>query len=149
MRLMAVVLLCVGLLGSSSVLAAETPAAAFAPLQGAWIVRAAEQNGKPFDAIKGGRITITGESFDLATAAGSHFAGKLKLDTAATPHLIDFELSNGARWLGIYTVNASTFRLNYVEDDGNTKRPAVFATTADTPGTVIVMRKDQSGDSEK
>jgi uncharacterized protein (TIGR03067 family) len=134
--------LCVALLASPGSPAADAPVpVAFQPLQGSWVVSAAEQSGKPFDAIKGGRLTIQGETFDLETAAGTRLVGKLKLDAAVTPHHLDFLLSNGPVWLAIYSVSATTFRLNYVEDDNNTKRPTVFATTADTPGTVIVMRK--------
>lgn len=33
------------------------------------------------------------------------------------------------------------FRLNYIEADSDTTRPTLFATTADTPGTVIVLQR--------
>jgi len=33
------------------------------------------------------------------------------------------------------------FRLNYVEAGGRDKRPTLFATSADSPGLVIVMRR--------
>ena len=114
---------------------------AFDALRGTWEVTAAEQGGKPFDAIKGGRLIVNGEKFELTTASGNHFDGTLRLKSDATPRQIDFVLSGGAVWIGIYTVSATTFRLNYVEQEGDAKRPMEFATTADTPGTVIVLKK--------
>ena len=116
-------------------------AGTFEPLRGAWMVTGAEQSGKPFDAIKGGKLTITGEHFDLMTAAGNHLEGTLRLNNETSPRQIDFVLSTGPVWVGIYSVNATTFRLHYVEQEDGAKRPTVFATTTDTPGTVIVMKK--------
>lgn len=127
-------------LGVSAYAAESSPHEA---LRGTWTVTAAEQGGKPFDDIKGGKLTISGEKFDLVTAAGNHFDGTLRLKADSTPGQIDFVLSTGAVWIGIYTVNATTFRLNYVEQEGDARRPTAFATTADTPGTVIVMKKAQ------
>jgi uncharacterized protein (TIGR03067 family) len=129
------------LLVSALTLAAEgQELAGFAPLQGEWTVTAAEQGGQPFDAIKGGVLTITADGFALRTAVGNLFEGKLVLDPAARPATIDFQLSDGAVWEGIYTTSGDIFRLNYVER-GDAARPTVFATTADTLGTVIVLRR--------
>ncbi len=114
-----------------------------APLQGTWTVTAAEQGGKPFDVIKGGVLTITGQSFELRTASGNALDGTLQVQPAASPQQLDFLLSTGAHWEAIYVQNCDIFRLNYVEQGDGVKRPAVFATTADTQGTVIVMRKAQ------
>lgn len=112
----------------------------FEPLQGVWMVTAAEQGGRPFD-ITGGVLRIDGEAFALRTAIGNEFSGTLWLNAAASPKQLDFVHSDGAVWEGIYAVSGDVFRLNYVER-GDAERPTVFATTADTFGTVIVMRKD-------
>lgn len=118
----------------------QEPAADFRALQGAWTVTGAEQTGQPFDVIKGGVLTITGDAFALRTAIGNEFDGKLTLDGRASPKQIDFLLSSGAVWEGIYAVSGDVFRLNYVEQ-GDAPRPTVFATSAETFGTVIVMRR--------
>ena len=111
----------------------------FAALQGSWTVRAAEQGGQPFDAIVGGMLTIDNETFALTTAVGNEFSGALELDDSASPARIDFHLTDGTHWTGIYTVGNGMLRLNYVDAGEGAERPEVFATTADTPGTVIVL----------
>ncbi|MDE0000643.1 MAG: TIGR03067 domain-containing protein [Rhodospirillaceae bacterium] len=111
----------------------------FTPLQGSWTVRAAEQGGQPFDEIVGGVLTIDDDTFALRTAVGNEFSGALELDNSASPWHIDFRLTDGTHWTGIYTVGNGMFRLNYVDAGEGATRPEVFATTADTPGTVIVL----------
>ena len=44
------------------------------------MVSAAEHNGKPFDAIKGGVMTIASEGFEIRTASGNMLKGTLKVD---------------------------------------------------------------------
>ena len=114
-----------------------TPGAA--ALQGSWTVRAAEQGGQPFDAIVGGMLTIDNDTFALTTAVGNEFSGALELDASASPARIDFLLTDGTHWTGIYTVGNGMLRLNYVDAGEGAERPEIFATTADTPGTVIVL----------
>ena len=106
-----------------------------------WTVSAAEQGGKPFDVIKGGMLKISGDAFELQTAAGNRLDGKLIVDAAASPKQIDFLLSTGAIWQGIYAVTAGLLRLNYVEKGDGVTRPSLFATDTDTLGTVIVLRR--------
>jgi len=118
-------------------------AAELAHLRGAWTVTAAEQGGKPFDAINGGVLTIDGTSFALRTASGNELAGTIAIDPGAVPKQLDFLHSTGKIWEAIYTVAGEVLRLNYVER-GDAPRPTVFATTADTPSTVIVLRKAAS-----
>lgn len=110
-------------------------------LQGGWIVVAAEQRGKPFDAIRGGGLVIEGNSFQLRTAAGNEMKGEIKVDAAASPRHLDFLHANGAQWHAIYSVDEETFRLNYVEAGGRDTRPTLFATSSETAGTVIVMNR--------
>ena len=110
-------------------------------LQGAWTVTAAEQNGRPFDAIKGGVLTIAERNFTLRTASGNELKGELRVDAAASPRHLDLVHTGGPVWEAIYTADGDLFRLNYVEADGRSKRPTLFATSADAAGTVIVMRR--------
>ena len=111
----------------------------FAPLQGSWTVRAAEQGGQPFEEIVGGMLTIDNDTFALTTAVGNEFSGALELDDSASPARIDFHLTDGTHWTGIYTVGNGMLRLNYVDAGEGAERPEIFATTAETPGTVIVL----------
>lgn len=111
-------------------------------LQGGWLVVAAEQRGKPFEAIKGGALVIEGATFFLRTAAGSEFRGEIRVDPARSPRQIDFvHEKNGPVWEAIYSVNDEMLRLNYVEAGERNPRPTLFATSADTAGTVIVMNR--------
>ena len=110
-------------------------------LQGEWTVEAAEQRGRPFDVIVGGVLTITDDRFALRTAAGNEFGGRLRIDATQSPRQIDFVHDDGLLWEAIYVAQPDFFRLNYVEADADTARPTLFATTADTPGTVIVMQR--------
>ena len=73
----------------------------FGRLQGTWTVTAAEQNGKPFDVIKGGVLTITDSTFALRTAAGNEFKGELRINPATTPRQLDFVHANGMVWEAI------------------------------------------------
>lgn len=139
----AVVVAALACFGTTAGMAQESSEASFVPLQGAWTVRAAEQRGQPFDAIVGGLLRIEGSSFALRTATGNELNGVLRLDAAASPMQIDFVLSDGAVWEGIYAASGDVLRLNYVEADDGIERPNVFATTADTPGTVIVLGRDR------
>ena len=113
----------------------------FRTLQGEWTVAAAEQRGRPFDAIVGGVLTITDDRFALLTAAGNAFEGRIRVDATKTPRQLDFVHDDGLLWEAIYVAQPDFFRLNYVEADADTARPTLFVTTADTPGTVIVMQR--------
>jgi len=128
----------------------EEPSAStdFATLQGHWVVTAAEQSGRPFDIIKGGLMTVAGDDFVIKTVAGNRFDGKVRLDSNVTPKQIDFLLSTGALWEGIYTVTPSVLRINRVESEDGIDRPTVFATTADTPGLIMVMRRSEVAASD-
>ena len=110
-------------------------------LQGEWTVAAAEQRGRPFDVIVGGVLTITGDRFALLTATGNEFEGQIRIDATQSPGHLDFVHDDGLLWEAIYAAQPDFFRLNYVEADEGTPRPTLFATTADTPGTVIVMQR--------
>lgn len=54
---------------------------------------------------------------------------------------LDFVHDDGRLWEAIFVAQPDFFRLNYVEADTDTARPTMFATTANTPGTVIVMQR--------
>ena len=110
-------------------------------LQGEWTVAAAEQRGRPFDVIVGGVLTITDDRFELLTAAGNAFEGQIRIDASKSPRHMDFLHDDGLLWEAIYVAQPDFFRLNYVEADADTPRPTLFVTTADTPGTVIVMQR--------
>lgn len=110
-------------------------------LQGEWTVAAAEQRGRPFDVIVGGVLTITDDRFELLTAAGNAFEGQIRIDASMSPRHLDFLHDDGLLWEAIYVAQPDFFRLNYVEADADTPRPTLFVTTADTPGTVIVMQR--------
>ena len=113
------------------------------PLQGRWVVTAAEHQGKPFDAIKGGVMTIAGDAFeDPLNASGNMLKGTLKLDASKQPSQLDMLHADGARWEAIYVVEGETFRLNYVEAGGKDARPVTFTTNDTSEATVIVLRRE-------
>ncbi len=120
---------------------AQSPAAT-TPLQGRWVVTAAEHQGKPFDAIKGGVMTIAGDGFEVRTASGNLLKGTLTLDASKQPAQMDMTHADGARWEAIYVVDGDTFRLNYVEAGGKDPRPTTFTTNDATEATVIILRRE-------
>ena len=113
-----------------------------APLQGRWVVTAAEHNGKPFDAIKGGVMTISSDGFEIRTASGNMLKGTLRLDPSKQPSQMDMTHADGARWEAIYAIDGETFRLNYVEAGGKDVRPTTFTTSNTTEATVITLRRE-------
>ncbi len=126
-----------------AVVAAQAPATEeLRKLEGGWIVVAAEQRGKPFNAIRGGGLLIDGKTFLLRTAAKNEFKGEIRIDASKSPKQLDFiHAGTGVVWQAIYTVDDETFRLNYVEGGGKDPRPTLFATSSDSGGTVIVMNR--------
>ena len=116
--------------------------AALAPLQGRWVVTAAEHEGKPLDAIKGGVMTITADSFEVRTASGNMLKGTLTLDPSKQPSQMDMIHADGERWEAIYAIDDETFRLNYVEAGGKDARPTTFTTSDTTDATVIMLRRE-------
>ena len=113
-----------------------------APLQGRWVVAAAEHNGKPFEAIKGGVMTIASDGFEIRTASGNMLKGTLKLDPSKQPSQMDMIHADGARWEAIYAIDGETFRLNYVEAGGQDVRPTTFTTSDTTEATVITLHRE-------
>lgn len=113
-----------------------------APLQGRWVVTAAEHEGKPLDAIKGGVMTIAGNAFEVRTASGNVLKGTLTVDTSKQPLQVDMVHADGARWEAIYALEGDTFRLNYIEAGGKDVRPTSFTTSGATEATIIVMRRE-------
>jgi uncharacterized protein (TIGR03067 family) len=137
-----VVCLCAVAVGARARAAQDPATEEFKKLEGGWIVVAAEQRGKPFDAIRGGALVIEGRSFLLRTAAKNEFKGELRIDPSKLPRQLDFiHGQGGVVWNAIYTVDEETFRLNYVEAGGRDSRPTLFATSSDSAGTVIVMNR--------
>ena len=92
-------------------------------------------------ALVGGVLTITGDRFTLLTAADNEFQGRIRIDATQSPGHLDFFHDDGLLWEAIFVAQPGFFRLNYVEADMDTARPTMFATTVDTPGTVIVMQR--------
>jgi uncharacterized protein (TIGR03067 family) len=115
---------------------------ASSPLQGRWVVTAAEHQGKPFEAIKGGVMTIAGDAFEVRTASGNMLKGTLKLDASKQPAHLDMVHADGERWEGIFAIEGDTFRMNYVEAGGKDVRPTTFTTNDATEATVIVLRRE-------
>lgn len=113
-----------------------------ATLQGRWVVTGAEHEGKPFDAIKGGVMTIAGDGFEIRTASGNMLKGTLRLDASKQPSLLDMVHADGERWEAIYAIEGDTFRLNYVEAGGKDPRPTTFTTSDTTEATIITLRRE-------
>lgn len=122
---------------------AQDKLGALAPLQGRWVVTAAEHNGKPLDAIKGGVMTIAGDAFEVRTASGNVLKGTLRSDSSKTPGQLDMLHADGERWEAIYEVAGDAFRINYVEAGGKDPRPTRFTPSATTEESLVTMRREQ------
>jgi len=142
MRRVQCVLLAVLSLGLAAWAGAQSGAPALAPLQGRWVVAAAEHNARPLDAIKGGVMTVTGEAFEIRTASGNMLRGTLTLDASKKPAQMDLLHADGAKWEAIYEVTGPSFRLNYVEAGGKDQRPSAFSTSEKTEESLITLQRD-------
>lgn len=133
------------LLSPARTLDAQAPASQGSDaLEGGWVVVAAEQRGRPFDAIRGGGLVFEGERFYLKTAAGNELRGIVKRYPNTSPLQLDFvHDQGGVVWQAIYTVSEDTLRLNYVEAGERVTRPELFATSSDSSGTVVVLQRLQ------
>lgn len=112
-----------------------------ARLSGWWMVVAAEQGGRPLDAIRGGSLVLSGSTFYLRTAAGNEFRGDIRVDPSPTPPNLDFLHDTGAAWHAIYRQDEATLWLNYVVAGDRAPRPVQFATAPNAPDTLIVLTR--------
>jgi uncharacterized protein (TIGR03067 family) len=112
-----------------------------APLQGRWVVASAEHQGKPFDVITGGVMTIAGAGFEIRTASGTLLRGTLRVDTSARPWQLDLLHADGERWEAIYVLEDREWTLNYVAA-GDEPRPSTFATSPASEATIITLRRE-------
>jgi len=121
--------------------AAGQLAPALGQLQGRWVVTSGEHNGKPLDAIKGGVMTVTADSFEIRTASGNMLKGTLRVDTSRRPFQMDLLHANGTKWEGIYSVEEDDFKLNYVEAGQKDRRPDAFTTSDRTEASMVRLRR--------
>lgn len=114
-------------------------------IAGSWMVTDAEHEGRPLNSVVGGTLTISGEEFKIRTVGGSELRGRIQVNAKKIPHELDFihigGVSEGARWLAIYQINADTLRLNYVDAKGKEPRPSRFATSSDTEASLMALRR--------
>jgi uncharacterized protein (TIGR03067 family) len=110
------------------------------PLQGAWMVSAAERDGRRLEMLQEARFTIGEDSFELRSGE-LEIRGRIRIRIDTSPKQIDLVLSNGKVWRGIFVATARLLRINYVVGDATAERPKLFATSVDAPGTLLVMRR--------
>lgn len=111
------------------------------PLQGTWVVVAAEHEGKPMDVVVGGKLTISGQDFSIHTASGNELQGRFEAASDRSPSEVEFIHANGVRWSGIYEIADGALRLNYVDTSGKEPRPARFATSVETEASLLTLRR--------
>jgi uncharacterized protein (TIGR03067 family) len=110
------------------------------PLQGTWIVSAAEQDGSRLETLQEAKFTIGEDSFELQFGDLA-FRGKIRIRIDTSPKQIDLVLTSGRVWRGIYVATAKLLRINYVADGASAERPKLFSTSVDAPGVLLVMRR--------
>ena len=112
------------------------------PLQGTWTVSAAEENGRRYEALQEAKFTIGEDSFELQSGE-LQFRGKIRIRTDTSPKQIDFRLTSGRVWRGIFVVTAKLLRINFVVEGATAaERPKLFATSLEAPGMLLVMRRN-------
>ena len=90
------------------------------------MVVAAEQRGKPFDAIRGGSLVIEGRTFFLKTAAGNEFKGEIRIDPTKSPKQLDFvHATGGVVWQAIYTVDEVPERVRVEHGAREGRQPSI------------------------
>ena len=114
---------------------------ALAALQGRWVVTAGEHNGKPMDSIKGGVMTVAGNTFEVRTSSGNMLKGTLRADTSKRPFELDMLHADGERWEAIYSVEGDVLKLNYVEAGGKDPRPKTFTTSDKTEESIVTLQR--------
>lgn len=110
-------------------------------LQGSWTVIGAQHGGKPMDGMNGGTMTVTGDRFEIHTAAGNLLKGRLQVDTKAQPATMAMLHDSGLRWQAIYEAKGEDFKLNYIDAAGPDKLPAEFRTSPDTEATLVILKR--------
>jgi uncharacterized protein (TIGR03067 family) len=112
-------------------------------LQGSWVVIGAQHGGKPMDGLNGGTMTVTGDRFEIHTAAGNLLKGTLEVDTKAKPATMRFIHDSGLRWQAIYEAKGDDFKLNYIDSAGRDKLPTEFRTSPDTEATLVILKRSK------
>lgn len=91
--------------------------------------------------IAGGMLTVMGDEFSIRTTSGNQLQGRLETRASKTHHEIDFLHANGARWVGIYTVEGDRLMLNYIDVAQQEPRPTQFSTAPETEASLLTLQR--------
>src|SRR4051794_27817684 len=103
-------------LGLAATLAVTTGQDESPKLQGTWLAREAERNGKSAADVVGHRLTFAGEQFRIVAPDGKVLQeGTFRVDLKTTPPAITFTHAAGALkgtfWEGIFALEGDTLRI--------------------------------------
>ncbi len=128
---------------------AEAPKykAAFDPakLVGAWTLASGERAGEKIEKDHlPPKVTFTKETVTVPAGPDQRFLIAYKVDAKARPVAIDMQIKEGpvneGKALGILEPDGDGFKLCYVVDDGNAKRPVRCESTKDNNAFLFVLR---------
>jgi uncharacterized protein (TIGR03067 family) len=116
-------------------------------LQGTWVVIGAEQDGKPLDRIKGGKMLIKDENFTINTKSGTEMKGDLRIDPSKKPKTMDLVHQEGLlrdkTWQAIYSLEGDELKICYVDPDAKKDRPGEFTAEADSGRLLVILKREK------
>ena len=115
-------------------LAATNVPAQDGPIQGAWAVVSAEQDGKPTTDVAKHRLTFSGDTFTIQRDDRTLYRGTYSVDAGKQPAWIDFRHTGadlaGKTWKGIYRLEGGKLTICDNAPAMAKPRPTRFATGA-------------------
>jgi len=113
------------------------------PIQGAWSVVSAEQNGKPATDVARHRLTFSGDTFTISRDERTLYRGTYSVDTGKKPDWIDFHHSSadlaGKVWKGIYRLEGA--QLTICDNAPDMARPRPTRLVAGAGHICIVFQR--------
>jgi uncharacterized protein (TIGR03067 family) len=116
-----------------------------AKIVGAWTIASGQRAGDKVDKERlPPQITITKDTITVPAGPDQKFLIAYKVDAKANPVAIDMEIKSGpvseGKALGILVPEGDGFKLCYVVDDGNAKRPAKCESTEKNNAFLFVLK---------
>src|SRR5262249_41112095 len=119
----------------------------FMALQGTWVVVDAEQEGKPLDRIRGGKMLIKDQNFTINTKSGTEMKGDLRIDPSKKLKTMDMVHQEGLlrdkTWQAIYSLEGDELKICYVDPDAKKDRPGDFITAPDSGRLLVVLKREK------
>ena len=106
-------------------------------IQGTWVIQSAERDGKPFNEIKGEKLTLK-EGNAISTHKGKEEKATYKINATTKPRQIDFTPEKETKALhGIYELAGDSLKVCIAQP--GTQRPGEFSGKGE--GRLLIVLK--------